>query len=229
MSLARPTVCAMGRRRYSDAQLADAVRASRNMRQVLIVLGLAPYGGNYETVRRRIAELDLPAAHLRVGQKGTDLRACSDLEIADAVSTSRSLAQVLAKLGIRPGGNQARLRERIGQMELDTSHFVGQGWRTGTRIPSIPPKPLDELLVDGRCVSTTASLRKRLISEGLKAQRCESCLRSIWNDRPISLELDHVNGRREDNRLENLRILCPNCHAQTDTYRGKNIGTRSNV
>jgi hypothetical protein len=92
------------------------------MRQVLIVLGLAPYGGNYETVRRRIAELDLPAAHLRVGQKGTDLRACSDLEIADAVSTSRSLAQVLAKLGIRPGGNQARLRERIGQMELDTSH-----------------------------------------------------------------------------------------------------------
>ncbi len=199
------------------------------MRQVLIVLGLAPYGGNYETVRRRIAELHLPAAHLRVVQKGTNLSACTDRAIMDAVSTCRSLAQVLAKLGVRPGGNQARLRERIGQMKLDTSHFVGQGWRTGTRIPVIPPKPLDELLVDGRCLSPTASIRKRLIAEGLKEQRCELCLRSTWNDRPIPLELDHVNGRREDNRLENLRILCPNCHAQTDTYRGKNIGIRNHV
>jgi len=94
MSLARPTVVsAMGRRRYSDTQLADAVGTSRNMRQVLIVLGLAPYGGTYETIRRRIAELHLPAAHLRVVQKGTNLSACTDKAIKDAVSTCRSLAK----------------------------------------------------------------------------------------------------------------------------------------
>ena len=51
------------------------------------------------------------------------------------------------------------------------------------------------------------------------------CHLASWNGRPIPLELDHVNGRRTDNRLDNLRILCPNCHAQTDTYRGRNIGS----
>ncbi len=51
----------------------------------------------------------------------------------------------------------------------------------------------------------------------------------FMNGRPIPLELDHINGRRDDNRLDNLRILCPNCHAQTETYRGKNIGALPNV
>ena len=72
---------------------------------------------------------------------------------------------------------------------------------------------------------TTSVLRKRLIEEQLKPNRCERCLLGVWNGRPIPLELDHINGKRDDNRLTNLRILCPNCHAQTDTYRGKDIGT----
>jgi 5-methylcytosine-specific restriction endonuclease McrA len=80
------------------------------------------------------------------------------------------------------------------------------------------------VLVDGQLVST-APLKARLIREGLKEHRCELCLREAWNGRPIPLELDHINGKRTDNRLANLRILCPNCHAQTDTYRGKNIGS----
>jgi 5-methylcytosine-specific restriction endonuclease McrA len=87
---------------------------------------------------------------------------------------------------------------RIKRLDLDTSHFLGQGWRKG--------------------------LKERLIREGLKQRKCEMCGRAGWRDRPIPLELDHINGRRQDNRLQNLRILCPNCHAQTDTYRGRNIG-----
>lgn len=70
----------------------------------------------------------------------------------------------------------------------------------------------------------TNALKWRLIREGIKRRRCESCGRNEWSGRPIPLELDHINGRREDNRLDNLRVLCPNCHAQTDTYRGRNIG-----
>jgi hypothetical protein len=194
------------------------------MRQVLIKLDLVPRGGNYESVRRRISELGITPEHLRQVRKGKRPSACTDPEVADAVESSRSLAEVLGKLGIRPGGNQGRMRVRIDEMGLDTSHFVGQGWRTGTHLPVVSPKPLDEILVEGRYARSTSDLRKRLIAEGLKDHRCEQCRLATWNDRPIPLELDHANGRRDDNRLENLRVLCPNCHAQTNTYRGRNIG-----
>jgi hypothetical protein len=125
---------------------------------------------------------------------------------------------------VRPGGNQGRIKRRIEDLALDTSHFVGEAWRRGATTPVVPAKPLREFLVRGRFVNTSG-LKKRLISEGLKEPRCEQCRRKTWNRRSIPLELDHINGRRDDNRLVNLRVLCPNCHAQTDTYRGRNIAT----
>ncbi len=167
------------------------------MREILSALGLVPRGGNYETVRRRIAELGLNA-------------------------------QAMAKLGVRGGSSQARLKERIGQLGLDVSHFLGEGWRRGVTTPVTPARPLEEFLVGGRLVQTS-SLKKRLIAEGLKEERCEICRRKTWNRRPIPLELGHINGRRDDNRLANLRVLCPNCHAQTETYRGRNIGAAEPV
>ena len=142
-------------------------------------------------------------------------------QIALAVRSSRSLAQVLARLGVRGGGNQARLKKRIETLGLDTSHFAGMAWRRGSALPVVPPRPLAEVLVRGK-LERTSSLRTRLLKAGLKTAICEECRRSTWNGLPISLELDHINGRRDDNRLSNLRLLCPNCHAQTDTYRGRN-------
>lgn len=109
------------------------------------------------------------------------------------------------------------------RLGLDTSHFIGQGWRIGNRAPVVPALPLEEVLVVGRYYMTNR-LKSRLIASNLKQAECETCSRRTWNGGPIPLELDHVNGRRDDNRLENLRLLCPNCHAQTDTYRGRNIG-----
>jgi hypothetical protein len=193
------------------------------MRDVLIDLGLVPYGGNYENVWQRISVLGLDASHLRSFRQGPRLKYTNE-EIAEAVRTSRSLAQVLTRLGFDPGGGrQATLKKRIKELGLDTSHFSGMAWRKGSTIPVVPARPLEEYLVVGRLVRTN-SLKKRLIAEGMKQARCESCRRDSWEGHPIPLELDHVNGRRDDNRLANLRILCPNCHAQTETYRGRNIG-----
>ncbi len=84
--------------------------------------------------------------------------------------------------------------------------------------------PLLEILQGIHPQYQSNKLRIRLIEEGVKPHKCECCGNTQWMGKPISLEVDHVNGVSTDHRLENLRILCPNCHAQTETYRGKNIG-----
>jgi hypothetical protein len=207
-------------RRYTNEEFAEIAGSSRNIRQMLRHLGLVPSGGNYESVASRADRLGIDISHLR---RPTPSR-CTDDELTAAVQASDSFAQVLRILGVKPGGNQARLRARIETLGLDTSHFVGQGWRRGATKPTVPQRPLQVLLVEDRLVKSN-TLKARLISEGMKARRCETCLLEEWNGRPIPLELDHINGLRTDNRLANLRILCPNCHAQTDTYRGRNIGS----
>jgi len=141
-------------------------------------------------------------------------------ELREAVKNSGSFRQVLQKLNITAaGGNYETTKKRINFYGIDTSHFHGQLWNKGKKLP--PKKPIENYLKEGKLVSSN-SLRKRLINEGIKNHQCECCGIKEWNGKPAPLELDHINGNRYDNRLENLRILCPNCHAQTDTYRGKN-------
>lgn len=151
-------------------------------------------------------------------------RKYSDDDLSRAVSKSFSAAQVLRALNLRAaGGNYKSVQDRIKALGLDSSHFRGQGWSKGQSITLRPGLPLVDLLVDGSSVRSS-HLKKRLLREGLKLPICEGCMGSVWRGQPIPLELEHVNGRNRDNRLENLALLCPNCHAQTSTYRGRNIG-----
>jgi hypothetical protein len=147
----------------------------------------------------------------------------TDSELIEAVQSSTSIRQVLSKLGlVEAGGNYAIVKRRAQSLGLNSSHFKGQGWRKGRLKPVVPAKPLSELLQRGTPFQTY-KLKRRLFAEGLKEQRCESCLSTEWLGKPIPLELDHINGDSTDNRIDNLRILCPNCHALTDTYRGKKL------
>jgi len=85
-----------------------------------------------------------------------------------------------------------------------------------------PTKSLKELLAK-KTHWQSNKLRQRLLQDGVKSKLCESCKLFVWNDQPIPLELDHIDGDKTNNELNNLRMLCPNCHAQTDHYRGRNM------
>ena len=142
-------------------------------------------------------------------------------EFRDAVQGSYSIAQALTKLGVSPKGGNYRVFKKFEKLYgIDTSHFTGQGHLKG-KTHKFNTIPLEEILVKDYEYNSN-KLRKRLISEGIKEHKCERCGLNEWLGEPIPLELDHIDGDHYNNSLENLKILCPNCHAKTPTYRGKN-------
>jgi hypothetical protein len=156
-------------------------------------------------------------------------RSWTDEQFIAAVRTSVSIREVLEKLGLRPvGGNYRELRRHARRLLVTTTHFVGRGHLRGKTHDWRPKRPLEQVLVEHSSYTNMAWLKKRLIAEGAIEPRCSCCQLTDWLGAPISLELDHVNGVHDDHRRENLPFLCPNCHAQTGTYRGRNKGTYAN-
>lgn len=151
-------------------------------------------------------------------------RSWTDDQLIEAVKTSSSMTQVIPKLGLSKtsAGNRSTIKKSIDRLNLCTSHWKGQNWSAGTLRPRVS---LEEVLVEHSTYSTN-NLRIKLLKEGIKEARCESCDLVEWMGNPIPLELDHINGISNDHRIENLRILCPNCHALTPTWRGRNKKVR---
>ena len=153
-------------------------------------------------------------------------RKWTDQDFVEAVRTSYSYAQVIEKLHLRvAGSNYDTVKRKINELHLDVSHMTGQAWNQGLRRkPLREARPLSEILVQHSTFINANHLRERLLKEGVKQLKCECCGSTEWMGQPIPLELHHVNAVRDDQRLENLQLLCPNCHALTDNYRGKNKG-----
>lgn len=142
-------------------------------------------------------------------------------EIIFIINSSKSKREVIFKLGLKPaGGNYQTLDKFIKTNNVDISHFSGKSWNKNIKIG--PKKDLNLYLNNTYAIQSN-KLKKRLLSEKIFESVCSSCLGKTWLDNPIPLELDHIDGNNQNNNLDNLRLLCPNCHSLTPTYRGRNI------
>lgn len=147
------------------------------------------------------------------------LKKYTEQELRKSVKESVSIRGTLILLKVTPaGGNYDIFRKAVKHFNIDTSHFIGQSWSKGKKLGHI--KDIDYYLTDNPEITIRSSyLRIRLINSGYKSRKCENCTLDSWNNNPIPLELHHMNGIRSDNRLENIQLLCPNCHAFTPNYR----------
>jgi len=141
-------------------------------------------------------------------------------QLRAVIETSYSVRHVLQQLGIAAqGGNYKVIYKFAKEYNISLDHFTGKVWSKGKTLT--PRRDIQDYL-SNKFPCNSGRLKKRLISEGFFTDQCSSCQLSKWLGNPIPLELDHVDGNSDDNSLSNLRLLCPNCHALTPTYRGKN-------
>jgi hypothetical protein len=149
----------------------------------------------------------------------------SDEVFINAVKSNFSKSGTLKSIGlIAAGANYRMFDKRIKRLNIDISHFTGQAHLKGKTHQWNHQYSNDTLFIEN-CPSGTGTIRKRIKRDKLLEYVCKICSNNgIWLDDKLTLHLDHINGINNDNRLANLRWLCPNCHSQTTTYCGRNKG-----
>ncbi|MFC9298946.1 HNH endonuclease [Streptomyces sp. NPDC057011] len=207
---------------YTKERLAEAARTSLTLTEALEKLGVDPKGGSRRYLHDRMRKLGVDVSHFeQEGAKWTK-------EIlAEAVSTSTNMCEVLRYLGLEVvGGHHTHISRRVKAFGIDTSHF---------KLPSPAGRPKTRRTPDSVLVRQDNARARRTPGEHLKLalaahgvpEQCQMCgIEPTWQGYPLPLEVDHIDGDWRNNQPDNLRLLCPNCHSTTDTYRGRAKGLR---
>ncbi|MEU9860417.1 HNH endonuclease signature motif containing protein [Streptomyces sp. NPDC047971] len=206
--------------RYSRERLVEAAERCGTIEEVIAFFGTRPYGHLRRYLWGRFEHYGIDVSHFpRRGYRRSGPRPNS-AELAEAVSGSLSVASTLRLLGLPDNSHQrALLKGWINEDRLSTSHFLGQAHQRGKPGPT-PLRGAVDVLVkhDGRRRTRTVILRRALCEIGVPEKCAECGTGPEWHGKPMTLEIDHTNGDWSDDRAENLRLLCPNCHAVTDTW-----------
>ena len=145
-------------------------------------------------------------------------------EFTEIARTSKTITEMVNRCGLRNiGSNFLTVLKRVAEDKLDISHIPrGLGCRKGRVYGGNKPKPIEDILIENSSFSRSA-LKRRLLRDGLLENKCADCgLPPEWNGKSLVLRLDHINGVNNDNKIGNLRLLCPNCDSQSSTFTGRN-------
>ena len=208
--------------RYTKEKLELLVKTCKNYKEILEELDVLPITNNYNKLKSALYRYEIDFSHLK-GQRIQPQKEFWNKEfLFSIIKESNSQKEVLEKMKIRSaGGNFKTLQKYIKIFDLDTSHFA-RNYEAMVNFSKNKKIPLDKILIENSTYDRK-SLKERLYKEGLKERKCEMCGQNEeWQGKRMSLILDHINGTHNDNRLENIRIICPNCNATLDTYCGKN-------
>lgn len=209
----------MSGRQYSRELLAEAAARSSTIDGAIDFLDTPRYGRLRRYLFARFAHFGIDVSHFpQRGPRGTIPRPTPD-ELRRAVEESTSIAAALRALR-RNDNSRARqqFRQWLDDDGVDTSHFTGQAHQRGKRSAHRNPPQIVLVKRDTGRRKRTSALRQALDALGIADQCAECGTGPCWNGRPMTLEIDHINGDPLDDRSENLRLLCPNCHATTVTW-----------
>jgi hypothetical protein len=203
--------------RFTREALAEAVASARTLSEALAALGVDPRDApRRKYLRERIRILAIGTAHFE--REGTRW---SREALEAAVSAATSFAGVLRHLGLDvTGGHHTHITRRVRALGISTAHFTAPA---AARVPRrrTPAEILVKLPPEHPRRLPGTQLKRALRASGVP-ERCALCgTPPLWQGHPLALEVDHEDGDWRNNRRENLRLLCPNCHATTDTYRGR--------